>query len=187
MFYKVLFDYGFVGFFFSLTCIALVFTQHFCWGNLVNFLRMGKMKPLIFGIIFGKLELTIKIILKIKFFSFCQSHPSPEYKIKHTIGAVFWRSLLLTEFRRPQDGSIETKRKVPPAACLLIWKISLNNLSVAKGKYDILRCIRVRLRAYLIVVFPLTLSKCLTQIFAFYWVWAPLPLPHFNNGRQEAG
>ena len=47
------------------------------------------MKPLIFGIIFVKLELTIKIILKIKFFSFCQSHSSPEYKIKHTIGAVF--------------------------------------------------------------------------------------------------
>ena len=74
--------------FFFLTCIALVFTQHFCWGKLVNFLRMGKMKPLIFGIIFVKLELTIKIILKIKFFSFCQSHSSPEYKIKHTIGAV---------------------------------------------------------------------------------------------------
>ena len=77
--------------FFSPNLYSLSFYSTFFAGGiwLVNFWRMGKTKPLIFAIIFGKLELTIKIILKIKFSCFCQFHLSPEYKIKHTIGAVF--------------------------------------------------------------------------------------------------
>lgn len=129
---------------------------------------MGKIKSLILGIFFfGKLTLTRKIILKVKFSCSRRCHSSSLYKMKHVKAAVFFSeggSLLPMEFRQSTrwqhwngetgaEGSLPTELK----------NKSQDSPYVQKGKRGIICCVRVKLRAYLILIFALTLPKCLTQ------------------------
>lgn len=86
----------------------------------------------------------------------------------------------------PQDGSIETERKVPRAFCQLILNRSQNHSYVQEGKYSHVGCIRVRLRSDLVLISSLTL--CLTQQglrASFRQLGLHCLLSHFNNGGRD--